>query len=790
MIASFAGVMCSCEDDDKLVTNADAITVSAGSIDSYTTPNTARVKVWFKKENYSQIETAGVLYGTTKDLDFLITYGYDLNIKFAKDTAWFDLAELEPNTEYFYVGYAKVPTDVPGEYINSYSGIRYFKTLKDDISITPGLITFNPVDLTNIEAKTLSSNIVVKTQYADWQPTVNKEEYPWIKSATRLNDTTLQVVVDVISDSQSAANGRSGQVRISAATNEYATKVRAVLINQLPASIQVPNDTTYTGLIATGNFLNVGSINVDLDWEASEKPEWCNLIRSNDGTLQITYEANKINDYRTGKIKFVASMSGEERVVNIIQNPAMMLGADTIYLDYGVGNSSAISVITYNGDQAISSALLKEIQAGATAEFNETFKLARSRAGGLSIEVIKANQTLNDQIYPLTMIFREDGSETYTCDMYVYHYATEFTISQNSFEFPKSMASYSLTASHEGATIDCEADWIEATVDGTTVTIKTISEASSERTATIKVVWGDHVCPVTVKQLTVNDGTATNATVNKTITVPYGETVPVAVDFNDVLDKFGLTATAMDAYYVASTSSSKGKFAEDTKSIIWRALLADGNPYLSEMGANLYSGEGYGSWYDADGNATSSANGIIALNFDESANAINVQIGEKAEVGKTYTGQLQLAYKQPAEGKLNTYTIKVSVTIGTALLKEVVFSGATGAESYNNRTIDSLLAYAFSVEEDLIVGMIQNGEIEMVGLNADGSEVAHKTYGTTGFIFDADGNVGTYPNPVYVEYKNSRIYIAVIEGVAATVPSGTYGVKFKYNGIELPVYFE
>ena len=108
MIASLTGVMCSCEDDDKLVTNADAITVSAGSIDSYTTPNTARVKVWYKKENYSQIETAGVLFGTTKDLDFLITYGYDLNEKFANDTVWFDLADLEPNTEYYYVGYAKV----------------------------------------------------------------------------------------------------------------------------------------------------------------------------------------------------------------------------------------------------------------------------------------------------------------------------------------------------------------------------------------------------------------------------------------------------------------------------------------------------------------------------------------------------------------------------------------------------------------------------------------------------------------------------------------------------------
>ena len=90
----------------------------------------------------------------------------------------------------------------------------------------------------------------------------------------------------------------------------------------------------------------------------------------------------------------------------------------------------------------------------------------------------------------------------------------------------------------------------------------------------------------------------------------------------------------------------------------------------------------------------------------------------------------------------------------------------------------------------MIAGMIQNGEIEMVGLNADGTEVAQKTYGTTGFIFSADGNVGTYPNPVYIEYKNSRIYISVVDGMVATVPSGTYAVKFKYNGIELPVYFK
>ena len=117
-------------------------------------------------------------------------------------------------------------------------------------------------------------------------------------------------------------------------------------------------------------------------------------------------------------------------------------------------------------------------------------------------------------------------------------------------------------------------------------------------------------------------------------------------------------------------------------------------------------------------------------------------------------------------------------------------TGAAGTELWNNNTIDSLMGYAFSIEEDLIAGKIQSGEIEMVGLNPDGTEVANKTYGTTGFIFAADGTVGTYPNPVYVEYKNSRIYAGVIDGVSATIPSGTYGIKFKYNGIELPVYIK
>ena len=140
MIASFAGVMCSCQDADKLVTNAGAVSVGAGSVDSLTTPNTARVNIWFQKKDYSQIQTAGILFGQTKDLDFLITYGKDINIKFDnRDVCVFDLIELKPNSEYYYVGYAKLASGV-----TSYSGIRYLKTLKDDISITPGLVTFEP----------------------------------------------------------------------------------------------------------------------------------------------------------------------------------------------------------------------------------------------------------------------------------------------------------------------------------------------------------------------------------------------------------------------------------------------------------------------------------------------------------------------------------------------------------------------------------------------------------------------------------------------------------------------
>ncbi|MBE6334413.1 MAG: hypothetical protein E7071_06300 [Bacteroidales bacterium] len=789
MIASLAGVMCSCEEDDKLVTNADAVTVSAGSVDSLTTPNTARVKVWYKKENYSQIQTAGILFGTVKDLDFLVTYGEDINIKFdRRDTCVFDLTELDPNTEYYYVGYAKLASGA-----SSYSGIRFLKTLKDDISVTPGLVTFNPVSLEDASATTLTSSVVVKTLYADWTPSVDNETYPWIKSVKRLDDTTMQVTVDVIKEKEAALAGRSGQVRIMATTNENATKSRSVLINQLAAATTLTNpaeDYVYAVRAQANPVNNVATSNVGFDVESCEAPEWITGIKVGvSGGISFECQANTGVDYREGTVKIVTAMTGEENYIKVKQDPAMLMAADTVYIDYAEGSTGTVGCMSFEKTEQSLSGTLKTIKENASPELNAAFNITAPRGGGLTFKALADNRCLEDQIYPLTVYYK-GGDQTYTSEIYVYHYATTFEIDQNSFEFPKSMATYTVTASKEGATIDCDADWIEATVSGTTVSIKTTSEASSERTAIVNVVWGEHVCPVTVKQLTVNDGVAQDATVNEKITVPYTETVPVAVDFNDVLDKFGLTATAMDAYYIASTASGKGKFKEDTKSVIWRALLADGTPYTSEMGANLYTGEGYGSWFDAEGNACTSATGVIALNFDEATNNINVVTTEAAEVGKTYSGQLQIAYSQPAEGKLNTYTIKVTVTISTALLKEVVFTGTTGSESYNNRTIDSLMAYAFSVEEDMIAGMIQNGEIEMVGLNADGTEVAQKTYGTTGFIFSADGNVGTYPNPVYIEYKNSRIYISVVDGMAATVPSGTYAVKFKYNGIELPVYFK
>lgn len=787
MIASLAGVMCSCEEDDKLVTNADAVTVSAGSVDSLTTPNTARVKVWYKKENYSQIQTAGILFGQTKDLDFLVTYGEDINIQFDnRDTCVFDLTELEPNTEYYYVGYAKLASGA-----SSYSGIRYLKTLKDDISVTPGLVTFNPVSLEDPKATTLTSTVIIKTQYADWTPSVDNETYPWIKSVARLDDTTMQVTVATITEQKDALEGRSGQVRIMATTNENATKSRSVLINQLAAATTMTNpaDHVYTPKAMPNPVTNVASSNVGFDVASCEAPEWIKIMVGTSGAVSLECEANTGVEYREGTVKLVTAMSGEENYIKVKQDPAMLMSSDVVYIDYAAGSTGNVGCMTFESAAQRLTSTLQTIKDNASEELNAAFKITAPRGGGLTFEALADNKCLEDQIYPMTVYYKS-GDVTYTRDITVHQYATTFEIDQNSFEFPKSMAAYTVTASKAGATIDCDADWIEATVSGTTVTIKTISEASTERTAIVNVVWGEHVCPVTVKQLTVNDGVAKNATVKEQITVPYTETVPVAVDFNDVLDKFGLTATAMDAYYIPSTASGKGKFSEDTKSVIWRALLSDGNPYTSAMGANLYTGEGYGSWYDANGNACTSAEGVIALNFDEATNSINVVTTEAAEVGKTYTGKLQMAYNQPAEGKMNTYTIEVSVTISTALLKEVVFTGTTGQESYNNRTIDSLMAYAFSVEEDLIAGMIQNGEIEMVGLNADGTEVAQKTYGTTGFIFSADGNVGTYPNPVYVEYKNSRIYIAVVEGMAATVPSGTYGVKFKYNGIELPVYFK
>lgn len=788
LIASFAGVMCSCEEDEKEITNAGAVAVGAGSVDSLTTPNTARVNVWFRQQDYSQIQTAGILFGQTKDLDFLVTYGEDINVEFKnQDVCVFDLIELQPNSDYYYVGYAKLTSGVV-----SYSGIRYIKTLKDEISITPGLVTFDPIDLANPTATSLTSNIVVKTQFADWTPEIDAETYPWIKSATRLDDTTMQVVVSTITEQKAALEGRSGQVRIIATTNENATKMRSVLINQLPATTEMgnPADHVYTPKAMPNPVTGVAKSNVGFDLEACEAPEWITIMVGTSGSVSLECQANTSVDYREGTVKLVTAMSGEENIVNIKQDPAMLVDVETLELGYQNGSEGTFIVSTYTGTPKMSNDTRNNAgEVFANGNPNQKFRITTPATGGIKIQALTTNQCLEDQSYPLTIYF-VDGENTYTKDVTVVQKATTFTIDVDNFEFPKSIAEYYVTTSLSGAVAEPQVDWIEATVDGTTVTIKTKSEANTVREGIVNIVWGEHVCPVTVKQLTANDGVAENAVANLSINLPYGETMPVAVDFAEVLEKFGLTSTAMDAYYVTSTSTSKGKFKEGSKSIIWRALLADGNPYLSERGLNIYTGEGYGSWYDAAGNANAATEGVIALNFDESTGAINVSNAEAAEVGKTYTGQLELAYNQPAEGKVNTYTVKVSVTITTALLKEVTLSGAAGAELWNNNTIDSLMGYAFSIEEDLIAGKIQSGEIEMVGLNPDGTEVANKTYGTTGFIFAADGTVGTYPNPVYVEYKNSRIYAGVIDGVAATIPSGTYGIKFKYNGIELPVYIK
>ena len=789
LIASFAGVMCSCEEDEKEITNAGAVAVGAGSVDSLTTPNTARVNVWFRQQDYSQIQTAGILFGQTKDLDFLVTYGEDINVEFKnQDVCVFDLIELQPNSDYYYVGYAKLTSGVV-----SYSGIRYIKTLKDEISITPGLVTFDPIDLANPTATSLTSNIIVKTQFADWTPEIDAETYPWIKSATRLDDTTMQVVVSTITEQKDALEGRSGQVRIIATTNENATKMRSVLINQLPATTEMgnPADHVYTPKAMANPVTGVAKSNVGFDLEACEAPEWITIMVGTSGSVSLELQANTGVDYREGTVKLVTAMSGEENIVNIKQDPAMLLDAEVVNIDYAAGSKGAVQCLTYNSatQSLVGKAGLNATKDNASAEILEAFKITATRSGGLNFEAINDNRTLAAKEYPLTVYF-VDGENTYTRDMTIVQAATTFTIDVNSFEFPKSVAEYYVTTSHAGAVAETDADWIEATVNGTTVTIKTKNEPSTVREAVVNIVWGEHICPVTVKQLTVNDGVAQDYVANLSINLPYGEKQPVAVDFAEVLEKFGLTSTAMDAYYVPASGSGKGKFKADSKSIIWRTLLADGTPYTSELGSNLYTAEGYGSWYDLAGSACTSAEGIIALEFDEATGVINVSNAEAAEVGQTYTGQIELAYNQPAEGKLNTYRIKVSVTITTALLKEVTLSGAAGTELWNNNTIDSLMGYAFSIEEDLIAGKIQSGEIEMVGLNPDGTEVANKTYGTTGFIFAADGTVGTYPNPVYVEYKNSRIYAGVIDGVAATIPSGTYGIKFKYNGIELPVYIK
>lgn len=784
MVASMAGVMCSCQEDDKLVTNADSITVSAGTITDYVTPNTARVKVWFDKKNYSQIKTAGVLYGITKDLDYLITYGYDLNEAFTgNDTTYFDLAELDPKTTYYYVGYCELHDGTM-----SYSGIRFWQTLKDEIAITPGLVTFNPVDAADLTSDTLCSDIIVKTEYLDWSVEIDEENKAWIKDARRVDDTTLHVVVKAIEDVEAAKKGRSGQLHITATSGDGAIKQRAVLVNQLPVTTTMAQPADYVyNVVATGGPVmasGVGNVNAPIDIEACEYPEWITSIsRSNTGGIIIICDVNPNQEARDADIKIVTALTGDENIVKVHQVSGITLGSESVEIDYAEGSSANLQVITYKGEVRLGT----QTGDAASEEFLSKFKIDRPRGGGLTFTALTTNQTLNDYEYTLDVIYK-DGDNVLSAPVKVIQKATTFSIDVDNFEFPKSPAEYYVVTSHEGATIECEADWIDATVDGTTVTIKTTSEASSERTAIVNVVWGEHVCPVTVKQLTVNDGVAMDGTQNVSIDLPYGETASVAVDFNDMLSNFGLTATAMDAYYILSTSSDMGKPREDTKSIIWRALLADGTPFLSALGANQYTGaDGYSSYYDAAGNAAYSADGVMTLTFDEATGMINVALTESAEVGATYSGQLQLLYTQPTEGKENTYTVKVSVTVGTPLLKELSYDVTVDEEPFEEKKIDSLLAYALSVNEEEVASLIADGSIEFVGVNVDGTEVSAKTYGTNGFIFDASGNVGTYPNPVYVEYTKSKLVAGLIEGVAAKAPAVSCVVKFKYNGIELPV---
>ena len=783
MVASLAGVMCSCEEDDKLVTNADSITVSAGTLTDYVTPNTARVKVWFNKKDYPQIKTAGVLYGITKDLDYLITYGYDLNEEFTgNDTTFFDVAELDPKTTYYYVGYCELHDGTM-----SYSGIRFWQTLKDEISITPGLVTFDPVNATDLTADTICKDIVVKTEYLDWSVEIDEKAKSWIKDARRVDDTTLHVVAMNITDMEDAKAGRSGQIRISATSGEGAIKSRSVLVNQLPVTTTMAQPADYVyNVVATGGPVmasGVGNVNAPLDLDACEYPEWITSIsRSNTGGIVIVCDVNPNQDARDADIKLVTSLTGDENIVKVHQVSGITLGSESVELGYAEGSTANLQVITYKGEVRLGT----QTADAASAEFLEKFKIDRPRGGGLSFSALTTNNTLNDFEYTLDVIYK-DGDNVLTAPVKVIQKATTFSIDVDNFEFPKSPAEYYVVTSREGATIDCEADWIEATVNGTTVTIKTTSDATSERTATVNIVWGEHVCPVTVKQLTVNDGVAMDGTQNITIDLPYGETAAVAVDFNDMLSSFGLTSTAMDAYYILSTSSDKGKPREDTKSIIWRALLADGTPFLSALGANQYTGEGYGSYYDAAGNATYKTEGLMALNFDETTGMINVLLSETAEVGATYSGQLQLLYTQPAEGKENTYTVNVTVNVGTPLLKELSYDVTVDEEPFEEKKIDSLLAYALYVNEEEVASLIADGSIEFVGVNVDGTEVSAKTYGVNGFIFDASGNVGTYPNPVYVEYSKSKLVAGLIEGVVTKAPAVSCVVKFKYNGVELPI---
>ncbi len=794
LFISVAGVFVSC-DDDKLVTDAGLLTVGAGNSVGFTTPNSERVKVWFKKDDYERVSTAGVIYGTKKDEDYLLTYGKVLTEDFNyQDTVTFDLYDLEANTSYYYMG---IGVDIKG--VTSYSGIRSFTTLKDEISCEPSFLEFKPANIALPTSDTLMLDAVVTTRYDSWDVTFDADLYPWIKEAYQVDDTTLRVVISVVEDEETALTGRTAPLTLSA-TSGTVVKTRSYLVNQLPVETTLSNDEDYVySFIAAGGYSGVGSSNAGVT--CTSKPDWISSVTlSSEGRIQVTADPNKSMETRTGEVVLVTDLTGEENIVLVSQVPGITLTADTLYLEYESNGRDAVDVTTYDGTNA---AITYEY----VDDFADYFTYAYSKNNSRITIIAKTENSNLDPIVKSVILYYgeddEDLSEPLSKEFVVCQNSTDFTVDPETLEYPKSAGSHDVTASHAIDTVYAayesrgpNSEFLNLSWSGDVATITTSdNNTNSERTATVSIQWGEHIATVTVTQSN-EDETAEPAGGSYTVdlTVPYGSTGTVSLDINEVLDAFGISQTAYNTYFIPSSSSSMGKVSTTDKSIVWRFLNADGTPYTNSSGDYAYTGTGYGCYFDEDNNVTYRSTSIYGLNFDEDEYCFDVEI-VNGNVGDTYSTTAELLYTLPSSNWECVYAVTVNVTVGKETftemwyeLDEAFFEDGT---NYVVDDINAVLADAFDLDESEITSMISSGEIAFYGYSSDGSLTTSPNYSTTGYIYDADGNVASYPNPVYITYENGTLTCGHVSGGGELDYYGDYSfiVEFLYGDLYLYVGF-